>query len=103
MQHPQMFMQNLTIFKFEPATPNMLAATRCNMVVKLNERNMLRPKMLRYVALKRCDRLAGASHVSLHVPSSTAELLETSARVTLSHSCPPIATFSLILSSTESL
>ena len=47
----------LTIFKFEPTTPNMSQhiATRWP-----NARNMLRPTMLRYVALACCDRLAGA-------------------------------------------
>ena len=48
---------NLTIFKFEPTTPNMSQhiATRWP-----NARNMLRPTMLRRVALACCDRLAGA-------------------------------------------
>ena len=48
---------NLTSFKLEPTTPNMLQhiATRWP-----NTRNMLRPTMLRYVALTSCDRLAGA-------------------------------------------
>jgi len=48
---------NLTIFKLEPTTPNMSqhVATRWP-----NTRNMLRPTMLRYVALTFCDRLAGA-------------------------------------------
>jgi len=47
---------NLTIFKLEPRTPNMLQhiATRLPNVC-----NMLRPTMLRYVALACCDRLAG--------------------------------------------
>ena len=48
---------NLTIFKLEPTTPNMsqhIAAWQPN------TRNMLRPTMLRYVALACCDRLAGA-------------------------------------------
>ena len=47
----------LTIFKFEPTTPNMSqhVATRWP-----NARNMLRPTMLRHVALACCDRLAGA-------------------------------------------
>ena len=39
---------NLTILKLEPTTPNM------------SQHNMLRPTMLRYVALTCCDRLAGA-------------------------------------------
>jgi len=48
---------NLTIFKLGPTTPNMSQhiATRWP-----NARNMLRPTMLRYVALACCDRLAGA-------------------------------------------
>ena len=48
---------NLTIFKFEPTTPNMSQhiATRWP-----NARNMLRPTMLQHVALACCDRLAGA-------------------------------------------
>ena len=48
---------NLTIFKPEPTTPNMSQhiATRWP-----NARNMLRPTMLRHVALTCCDRLAGA-------------------------------------------
>ena len=43
--------------QIEPTTPNMLQhiATRWP-----NIRNMLRPTMLRYVALTCCDRLAGA-------------------------------------------
>ena len=49
---------NLTIFKSEPTTPNMSQhiATRW-----ANARNMLRPTMLRHVALACCERLAGAS------------------------------------------
>ena len=48
---------NLTMVKFEPTTPNMSQhiATRWP-----NARNMLRPTLLRYVALACCDRLAGA-------------------------------------------
>ena len=48
---------NLNIFKPEPTTPNMSQhiATRWP-----NARNMLRPTMLRYVAMTCCDRLAGA-------------------------------------------
>jgi len=45
---------NLTMFKLEPTTPNISqqgGQTRAN---------MLRPAMLRYVALTCCDRLAGA-------------------------------------------
>ena len=49
---------SLKLVKLEPATPNTSqhVATRWP-----NERNMLRPTMLRYVALACCDRLAGAS------------------------------------------
>ena len=49
----------LTIFKFEPTTPNMLqhVATRWP-----DEHNMLRSTTLQYVALACCDRLAGALH-----------------------------------------
>ena len=47
----------LKMVKFDPTTPNMSqhVATRWQ-----NARNMLRPKMLWYVALTCCDRLAGA-------------------------------------------
>ena len=50
-------MKNLTIFKFEPTTPNMLQhiGTRWP-----NACNMFHPTMLRYVALKSWDCLAGA-------------------------------------------
>ena len=55
---------NLTIFKPEPTTPNMSQhiATRWP-----NARNMLRPTMLRYVALACCDRLAGALRLNSSV------------------------------------
>ena len=48
---------SLKMIKFEPTTPNTSqhVATRWPNVV-----NMLRPTMLRYVALACCDRLAGA-------------------------------------------
>ena len=48
---------NLTSFKLEPTTANISqhVATRWP-----NARNMLRPTMLRYVALACCDRLARA-------------------------------------------
>jgi len=48
---------SLKMVKFEPTTSNMLqhVVTRWP-----NARNMLRPTMLRYVALACCDRLAGA-------------------------------------------
>ena len=48
---------NLTIFKLEPTTPNM---SQHIATWWPNEHNMLRPTMLRYVALTCCDRLAGA-------------------------------------------
>ena len=48
---------NLTSFKLEPTTPNMLQ----HIVTRWpNARNMLHPTMLRRVVLARCDRLAGA-------------------------------------------
>ena len=47
----------LTIFKFEPTTRNMLQHVATGWP---NARNMLRPTMLRHVALACCDRLAGA-------------------------------------------
>ena len=60
----------LTIFKFKPTTPNMSQqiATRWS-----NACTMLRPTMLRYVAMACGDRLAGAleyiagGHTSLQV------------------------------------
>ena len=48
---------NLTSFKLEPTTPNMLQHIATGWP---NARNMLRPTMLRYVTLTCCDRLAGA-------------------------------------------
>ena len=51
------WMKNLTIFKFESTTFNM---SQCVATGWLNGRNMLRPTMLRYAALKCFDRLAGA-------------------------------------------
>ena len=48
---------NLTIFTLEPTTPNMLQHIATGWP---NEHNMLRPTMLRYVALTCCDHLAGA-------------------------------------------
>ena len=50
-------MKNLTSFKFEPTTPNMSQHLTTGWP---NARNMLHPTMLRYVALKCCDRLARA-------------------------------------------
>jgi len=48
---------NLTIFKLEPTPPNMLQHIATWWP---NARSLLRPTMLRYVALAGCDRLAGA-------------------------------------------
>ena len=48
---------NLTIFKLEPTTPNMSQHVATWWP---NARNMLRPTMLRYVAMACCDRLARA-------------------------------------------
>jgi len=48
---------NLTIFKLEPTTPNMSLQLATRRPIA---HNMLRPIMLRYVALVCCDRLAGA-------------------------------------------
>ena len=53
---------NLTIFKLEPTTPNMSQHIATGWP---NARNMMRPTMLRYVALTCCDRLAGASERTL--------------------------------------
>ena len=60
---------NLKIVKIEPTTPNMSQhiATRWP-----NARNMLRPTMLRYVALACCHRLAGA--LRTFAPIATAHL-----------------------------
>ena len=48
---------SLTIFELDPRIPNMSEhiATRWP-----SARKMLRPTMLRYIALVSCDRLAGA-------------------------------------------
>jgi len=48
---------SLTIFKLEPTTPNM---SQHIATWWPNARNMLRPTMWRYAALKCCDRLAWA-------------------------------------------
>ena len=52
---------NLAIFKLEPTTPNTSQhiATRWP-----NASNMLRPTMLRHVALACCDRLTGALSIT---------------------------------------
>ena len=47
----------LKMVKFEPTTPNTSQHVATGWP---NAHNMLRPTMLRYVALARCDRLAGA-------------------------------------------
>ena len=56
---------SLKLVKFDPTAPNMSqhVATRWP-----NARNMLRPTMLRYVALACCDRLAGALFFKNHIP-----------------------------------
>ena len=64
MQHLQMLRQDLTIFKFEPTTPNM---SQHIATWWPNVRNMLRPTMLGYVALKCCDCLAGAKFFMQHL------------------------------------
>ena len=46
----------LKMVNFEPTTPNMSQYVATGWP---NTRKMLRPTMLRYVALKCCDRLAG--------------------------------------------
>ena len=56
---------NLTIFKFEPTTPPTSRNTSQHAATGWpNARNMLRPTMLQYVALKCCDRLVEALHIS---------------------------------------
>ena len=55
MQHPQMLQKSLTIFKFEPTTPNMSQHITTGWP---NARNILHPTMLRYVALKCCDTVS---------------------------------------------
>ena len=48
---------SLKMVKFEPSVPNISQYVATGWP---NARNMLRPTMLRYVALTCCDRLAGA-------------------------------------------
>ena len=69
--------------KFEPTTPNMLQhiATRWP-----NAHNMLRPTMLRYVALACCDRLAGALGFSSR---EIVQLRSTWARIGKGKNCLP--------------
>ena len=82
---------NLTSFKLEPTTPNMSQhiATRWP-----NARNMLRPTMLRYVALACCDRLAGA------LGSLSTRVFEmrtaTGSELFLLLTCPHTTTFTLL-------
>ena len=52
---------SLKMVKFEPTTPNTSQHVATGWP---NARNMLRPTMLRHVALACCDRLAGASCLS---------------------------------------
>ena len=55
MQHPQMLGQELTIFKFEPTTPNMSQdIAMCRIMVA---------KRKQHSASKCCDRLARALNV----------------------------------------
>ena len=56
MQHPKCCTKlNLTIFKFDPTSSNMLQQIATGWP---NVRNMLSPTMLQDVALKCCGRLA---------------------------------------------
>ena len=57
MQYPKHCAKNLTIFKLEPTTRNMLQHAVTGWP---NVCSMLCPKMLQYVALKCCESLAGA-------------------------------------------
>ena len=64
---------NLTRFKLEPTTANMSehVATRWP-----NARYMLRPTMLRHVALACCDRLAGALRLKVVLqPKTTKKII----------------------------
>ena len=56
-------MKNLTIFKFEPTKPN--TSPHVTTHGWPNARNILPPTVLRYVAMKCCDHLAGAWCCSL--------------------------------------
>ena len=57
MQYPQMFHENLTIFKFEPT----ISSTSQHVTTGWSkQRNMVLPTMLQYVALTCFDRLARA-------------------------------------------
>ena len=53
---------SLKMFKVEPTTPNMSQHVATGWS---NARNMLRPTMLRYVALTCCDRWPGLKIVDL--------------------------------------
>jgi len=54
---------NLTISKLEPATPNMSQHVTTRWP---NDRNMLHPTMLQYVALAYINHLAGALKSNVH-------------------------------------
>ena len=53
---------SLKLVKFEPTTPNM--SQHDVATSQPNARNMLRPTMLRYVALACCHRLAGVKEIA---------------------------------------
>ena len=55
MQHPKCCTKNLTVFKFDPTSSNMLQHIATGWP---NVCNMLCPTMLQDVALKCCERLA---------------------------------------------
>ena len=55
MQHPKCCTKNLTVFKFDLTSSNMLQHIATGWP---NVRNMLCPTMLQDVALKCCERLA---------------------------------------------
>ena len=54
----------LTMVRFEPTTPNTAQHEPTRWP---KARDMLRPTMLRYVALACCDRLAGALGLTIEV------------------------------------
>ena len=65
MQHPKCCTKNLTIFKFDPKSSNMLQHIAAGWP---NVRNMLCPTMLQDVVLKCCERLTWPSVVDLWSP-----------------------------------
>ena len=62
---------NLKMVKFEPTTPNMSQHITTRWP---NARNMLRPTMLRYVALACCNRLAGALYLGVEKSADSLRL-----------------------------